>query len=527
MSAAEKIARARGMRIEDELARRGIHLRGKNERFGPCPKCGGDDRFSINVAKQVFNCRGCEIGGDVIDLVRHLDGVDFTSACAMLVGDPSPKAKSNGSTANVAEPRKVRASNWFPYVDEAGAALFVVRRMEYQNPDGSFVLKDGKRKKTFEQARPDPNKHGALIFNVNGVRVVPYRLPELLEAIGSGHPVFVVEGEHKADMLAQWNLTATCNAGGAGKWKSEHAAFLRGADVVLLPDNDARGREHVQKVAESLKGIASRIRIVTLPDLPEKDDIVDWIKAGHTREELDALVEAAADWQADAATEEPRKNEDGLCEWDFGEDTTTPPPREWLLGTTFCRTFLSSLLAAGGVGKTAVRYTQFLALASGRNLTGEHVHRRCRVLVISLEDDDKEARRRILAVMKYHGITHADIKGWLFVSAPGRSAGTLLEADPATRRTKVGELAAKIEAAIQRRQIDIVSLDPFVKSHSAEENSNTVIDEVAQILTDLGAKYNVAVDAPHHVSKGAADPGNADKGRGASGWSMPPDWSKL
>jgi RecA-family ATPase len=113
---------------------------------------------------------------------------------------------------------------------------------------------------------------------------------------------------------------------------------------------------------------------------------------------------------------------------------------------------LSSLLAAGGVGKTALRYAQFLSLATGRNLTGEHVHLRCRVLVISLEDDENELKRRMLALMKYHGISHDDVRGWLFVSAPGRSAGKLLEADPVTRRTMVGTLAANIEAAIARRK---------------------------------------------------------------------------
>jgi hypothetical protein len=76
----------------------------------------------------------------------------------------------------------------------------------------------------------------------------------------------------------------------------------------------------------------------------------------------------------------------------------------------------------------------------------------------------------------------------------------------------VGTLAANIEAAIARRKPDLVSLDPFVKSHSAEENNNTVIDEVAQILTDLGSKHNIGADAPHHVSKGAADPGNGRQG---------------
>ena len=94
----------------------------------------------------------------------------------------------------------------------------------------------------------------------------------------------------------------------------------------------------------------------------------------------------------------------GLGEWDAGDDTELPPPRGWLLGNVFCRGFLSSLLADGGVGKTAVRYAQFLSLATGRALTGEHVFQRCRVLIVSLEDDDHELRRRILAARLHHNI---------------------------------------------------------------------------------------------------------------------------
>jgi len=71
-------AKARAVRIEDEIERRGIPLkRVGSERIGPCPKCGGDDRFSINTSKQVFNCRGCGARGEVIDLVMFLDSVGF------------------------------------------------------------------------------------------------------------------------------------------------------------------------------------------------------------------------------------------------------------------------------------------------------------------------------------------------------------------------------------------------------------------------------------------------------------------
>ena len=81
------ISIARSVRIEEEAARRGIRLKGRTDRAGPCPRCGGRDRFSINLKKQVFNCRGCQRGGDVIELVHFLDDLDFRQAVALLVGD--------------------------------------------------------------------------------------------------------------------------------------------------------------------------------------------------------------------------------------------------------------------------------------------------------------------------------------------------------------------------------------------------------------------------------------------------------
>jgi putative DNA primase/helicase len=75
---------AKAVRLEDEIARRGIRLIGRGERVGPCPVCGGRDRFSINSKKQVWNCRGCGRGGDVIALVQHLDTCDFPTAIRTL-----------------------------------------------------------------------------------------------------------------------------------------------------------------------------------------------------------------------------------------------------------------------------------------------------------------------------------------------------------------------------------------------------------------------------------------------------------
>src|SRR5262249_23124123 len=206
----------------------------------------------------------------------------------------------------------------------------------------------------------------------------------------------------------------------------------------------------------------------------------------------------------------------GLGEWNAGQDVDPPPPRGWLLGNSFCRRNLSSLLGGGGTGKTALRYLQAMALATGRNLTGEHVFQRARVLIISLEDDAAELRRRILAARLHHNVLLHELDGWLFLAAPGSSAGKLMAPDPRSGTPIVGELAANIEAAITRNGIGLVILDPLIKAHSLDENRNVEMDAVVQLLTNLAAKLDIALDLPHHVSKGPSEPGNANRGRGAS-----------
>jgi Toprim domain/CHC2 zinc finger len=77
------------VRIEEEAARLGLQLKraAQGEFVGACPRCGGRDRFGINTTKQVFNCRGCGKGGDVIELLQLAAGVEFLEACRALAGE--------------------------------------------------------------------------------------------------------------------------------------------------------------------------------------------------------------------------------------------------------------------------------------------------------------------------------------------------------------------------------------------------------------------------------------------------------
>ena len=168
------VARARAVPIEREIERRGIMLKRVGvEHVGPCPKCGGEDRFAINVTKQVFNCRGCGARGDVIDLTKLLDNSKFMDACETLTGEPPPKG--NGKDRGP-EPKKVVAAE-FTYENEDGAPVFVVERIEFQTADATFVTKDGKRKKAFRQRRPDVEQPGECRTRARPFRTATRPLP--------------------------------------------------------------------------------------------------------------------------------------------------------------------------------------------------------------------------------------------------------------------------------------------------------------------------------------------------------------
>lgn len=214
-----------------------------------------------------------------------------------------------------------------------------------------------------------------------------------------------------------------------------------------------------------------------------------------------------------AEEENAEDNSPDLGIWDAGGDDYDIPPRGWLLGTAFCRRFLSSLIADGGVGKTALRVAQLTSLAIGRSLTGEHVFQRCRVLIVSLEDDRDELRRRVYAVLRHHGLTPADVKGWLFLCAPkGLRLAEMKDGAPAE-----SSLKTLLEKEIKARKIDVVSLDPFIKSHGLGENDNNAIDYVCTLLAKLAIDQGMAIDLPHHTKKGiGGGAGDADRSRGAS-----------
>jgi len=172
----------------------------------------------------------------------------------------------------------------YNYVDEDGTLLFQVIREQ---------RKEGKK---FYQRQPDGN--GGWVNNIKGVKIVPYRLPEVIKAAQQGEIVFIVEGEKDVETLAEWGLVATTNPMGAGKWREDFNHYLKGACVVILPDNDEAGRKHVEKTARSLHGVAKTVKTVCLPVMQEHEDVTDWKENyGGTKEALLELVKETGEFK--------------------------------------------------------------------------------------------------------------------------------------------------------------------------------------------------------------------------------------
>lgn len=80
-------AQARAADILSGAQQHGAQLKKSGGEYaGPCPVCGGCDRFSVNPQRQLWNCRGCGKGGDVVALVQHVMGIGFLDAVRELAG---------------------------------------------------------------------------------------------------------------------------------------------------------------------------------------------------------------------------------------------------------------------------------------------------------------------------------------------------------------------------------------------------------------------------------------------------------
>jgi putative DNA primase/helicase len=168
----------------------------------------------------------------------------------------------------------------------------------YRDKVGLPYIEITRRYKNGKKDFPQSHWNGtAWVSGTKNLAGIPYRLPELIAS--PDRPIYFVEGEKDCDRLTASGLLSTTASEGAGaKWKPELTKWFKERDVYILPDNDKPGHAHGDKVARALAPVASSVRIVHLPDLPEKGDVSDWLNNGGDIADLINLCEIAPLWAA-------------------------------------------------------------------------------------------------------------------------------------------------------------------------------------------------------------------------------------
>lgn len=437
----------------------------------------------------------------------------------------------------------------FPALVKPNGSDPVVATYVYQDADGTELMRKPRtRRKNFWLEHPDGR--GGWTKGIKGIKRVPYRLPELTEAIAQERMVFVCEGEKDVDNLRHLGVVATCNvSGGASetKWpddKIDH--YFAGADVVVIPDNDPQsrdkngalvfhpdgrpqfcGQDHAHAACAGIAKVAKRVRYLDLitdwPALPKKGDVSDWIAHGGTIERLYEIAEQAPDWspelprpQAEDAEARP-----GLdCE-PWWRDPKTIPRRAFLSPDKhYARKYIGASIGGGGRLKTSYGLFEAVEMAHGRSLTtrDDLPAGPLRALCLNAEEDQDELDRRVAAICLHYNISQSDLGRRLFVKSvrdrPMRFA-TLVRGVPTLNADALDQLTD----FIRRERIDVFMLDPWVSFHAVRESENSDMDLVIkQGLGSIASATNSAGEIFHHPGK--PKPGGQDTtvedARGAS-----------
>lgn len=396
------------------------------------------------------------------------------------------------------------ASAFYTYHDAGGQLLFQVAR----TPGKEFPCR-----------RPNSDSASGWRWNMKDVERVLYHLPEVLAAAAAGETVFVVEGEKDADRLRKLGLVATCNPGGAGKWRPEYALSLRGARVVVIADRDPnkQGAQHARKVAASLHGIALSVLVMQAdPSIEKKGaDVSDHLDAGFTMEQLVPLELEAVDADEPRLEEEPPPA--GAEE---GAEPVEGPRLRFLVGTEFVEQELARidpligvegdailmpgslaiLAGIGGAGKTTLALHALAHWAEGLTWFGMPAARPLRIVVIENEGPHdpfvnkvKEFSRRFHdcpCCGEPHGGGGAFLDNCLFLDAPW--GHFTWESD---------ELAKQLRSAALDFGADLVVANPLgrlgMKGAGTPEETRAFLD----LLFRGGLGEDFAALLLHHMAK--------------------------
>lgn len=260
------------MTFEEVVSRFEVKIRYKDRVQAVCP-VHPDKQASLTITRgrtgTLIHCHaGC-------DLESILNAVGLKKSDLFYVD----KQQSNSWQRYVESRERRRIEETYDYVDCNGAYMYTKIRLA-----GKKLLYGILKDNRFQYGLGSKNRRElkALYFNPKALK----------QAILEGKNIYYCEGEKDCNSLIKRGYT-TLTAGGTCDWQPEFAAVLKGANVIILADNDQPGRQLACRVEDDLKEVAKSVKvIIPTPDLP-KGDISDYFVAGHTNEDFEKLIQSA------------------------------------------------------------------------------------------------------------------------------------------------------------------------------------------------------------------------------------------
>lgn len=379
-----------------------------------------------------------------------------------------------GACARGAPPTRV--TGIYDYADEHGEVLYRTVRKE----------KRGERKR-FVAERPDGR--GGWKTGLGEAKRVPYRLPALLAA-DPNEPVYLTEGERKADKIAEWGFIATAVAFGAKGWRPDYAEWLRDRTVVILPDNDEEGRGFADRARDSIQAAGGRAVVVDLPGLLPKGDVVDWTG---TADELRGLTTAALT-VADAPA--------GLiplldpAAW----ATVETPARVWTLHEMILAGQVTYLTGAGATGKSLLGQQLATCIALGQQFMGLET-RQGTALYLTCEDDADELHRRQKPICEALNASLPQLSGKLHLGSLAGAIGNELSTFDPLGRMGTTPAWDRLRATALAIRASFIVLDNVAHLFSGNENIRNQVAAFLSLLNGLAAETGAAILLIGHPNK--------------------------
>jgi hypothetical protein len=493
---------------------------------GPCPKCGGTDRFRAmdDVARTgALFCNQCfsKRNGDGFAAIQWYLECNFPRALQLVadaVGHVGTSHQTQGSSKATSQPEKpkkvhatkdaaVKAITWSfaknGRIDKERKPDFPCT---YQNGDGSeaglvvrWNLPDGR--KTFGQLTKVDG--GWIVGGMPEPRPL-LNLPEVIKA----ETVYVTEGEKAAVALLRIGVVPTTPSQGAKSPQLSDWSRLNGKRVVILPDNDKDGELFAVRVLQLIREQSpeATVEVKRLkdlwPEIPEKGDAFDWLQ---TVENIEPAVQQAQLEALPARTWEYHKPAADLVEKakatpaiaSFAGQTASElwpladEPVKWMVENVFSLEQPTVIGARKKSLKTTLLSSLVVSLVTGYPWLGRFkIPQKFKVLFVTGEATKRAAIRKVRRAADALNLRAEDL------------SGLRIEAVNFPKFPRAEDLAA-IAADIELHSIDIVVIDPLYRGMDASINAQNIFAMGDALGKFMDACSPASVILSHHVKKSA------------------------